>query len=70
MIDFNFVVDAYGFLLPFNKPTTCMEWAEMIADYYDISVPQNKEACLRLQGMSDMFVNRFHNGTIRLYVEN
>lgn len=45
MIDMDFVIDGYGFLLPMNKQVTFQEFADLISDYYDISVHQNKEVC-------------------------
>ena len=50
MVDMDFVIDGYGFLLPMNKQITFQEFANLISGYYDVSVPQNKEVCKFLKG--------------------
>lgn len=37
-----YAVQAYSFILPYNRPHTALQFAKMISLYYDDTEPRNK----------------------------
>jgi hypothetical protein len=48
---FKYILDAYGFLLPYNFIATTKQFADLIEGYYDTDNPNNKEAVEYLRSL-------------------